>query len=182
MTQTRLFTLLAAVYVALVVLANWLASRYLVTIPWIGRSYTVPAGVLAVGAVLVIRDWLQQLRGLGWAIPLMVAAGALSYIVGIAAGWTSLQKIAVASVCAFACSETLEAVVFTPLRNRNLTAGVIASGVAGSALDTYVFLVLAFGSSSLAAFFAGTFIAKVYMVAAGGLVTAGRRRLLPVLT
>ena len=68
-----------------------------------------------------------------------------------------------------------------PLRNRNLTLGVVASGVAGSALDTYVFLVLAFGSSSLAAFYTGTFIAKVYMVAAGGIVTAGRRRLPPVL-
>ena len=56
----RLFVALALVYVTLVVLANWLASKYLVTIPWLGRSYTVPAGVLAVGAVFVIRDWLQQ--------------------------------------------------------------------------------------------------------------------------
>lgn len=169
------FAVLAVAYVSLVVLANWLASRYVIHVPF--TPYLAPAGVLCIGGVLVIRDWLQQLRGLRWALPLMLVAGAASYGIGMAAGWTSLQKIAVASVAAFLVSETVEAVVFTPLRNRNLTLGVALSATVGNAIDSYLFLALAFGSQ---AFFLGNFIGKLEMIAVGVVVTAFRRRLAPV--
>lgn len=172
----KLFGLLAATYVGLVVLANWLASAYIIHVPF--TPYVAPAGVFAIGAVLVIRDWLQQLRGLGWAIPLMLLAGAVSYAAGVLAGWTSLEKIALASVAAFLVSETVEAVVFTPIRNRSLSVGVGLSATVGNAIDSWLFLTLAFGSST--AFFWGQFWGKTEMVAVGVLLTVMRRRWVPV--
>ena len=167
------YLLLASSYFALVVLANWLASRYVLSV---GFGRVAPAGVFCIGAVLVLRDWLQQLRGLLWTMPLVYAAGLSSWAIGDAAGWTRLEKIAVASVVAFTVSETVEAVVFTPLRRRNLTFGVALSGTVGNAVDSWLFLQLAFGSQ---AFFVGQFIGKGEMIALGTLLTLGRRRLLP---
>jgi len=174
-SYVKVFAPLAAGYVGLVILANWLASAYVVHVPL--TPYVAPAGVFAIGAILVLRDWMQQLRGLWWTMPLVYTAGLISWLVGDLAGWTALQKIAVASVVAFTASETVEAVVFTPLRKRNLTLGVALSGTAGLALDSWLFLSLAFGSL---AFFWGQFWGKFEMVAIGALLTLARRRLLPV--
>ena len=167
------FALLASGYVALVSLANWLASRYVVSV---GFGRVAPAGVFCIGGVLVLRDWLQQLRGLLWTMPLVYAAGLASWGIGDAAGWTRLEKISVASVVAFTVSETVEAVVFTPLRKRSLTLGVALSGTVGNAIDSWLFLQLAFSSQ---AFFVGQFIGKGEMIALGTALTFGRRRLLP---
>src|SRR5712691_3113494 len=149
MDAVKRYLLLAAGYFGLVVLANWLASRYVVSV---GFGRVAPAGVFCIGGVLVLRAWLQQLRGLLWTMPLVYAAGLASWAIGDAAGWTSLEKIAVASVVAFTVSETVEAVVFTPLRRRNLTLGVALSATVGNALDRWLFLQLAFNSQ---AFFVG---------------------------
>ena len=173
MPRVRRYLSLAVGYVGLVILANWLASRYVVSV---GFGREAPAGVFCIGGVLVLRDWLQQLRGLLWTMPLVYSAGLASWAIGDAAGWTSLEKIAVASVVAFTVSETVEAVVFTPIRARNLTFGVGLSATIGNALDSYLFLALAFGSQ---AFFLGQFIGKSEMIAVGGLLTLWRRRLLP---
>lgn len=167
------YVCLAASFVGLVILANWLASRYVVSV---GFGRVAPAGVFCIGGVLVLRDWLQQLRGLAWTMPLVYAAGLASWGIGDAAGWTGLQKIAVASVVAFTVSETVEAVVFTPLRRRSLTLGVGLSATVGNALDSYLFLALAFGSQ---AFFLGQFIGKSEMIAIGTVLTFARRRLVP---
>ena len=171
----KLFATLAAIYVALVILANWLASAYIVHVPF--TPYLAPAGVFAIGAILVMRDWLQQLGGLWKTMPLVYAAGLISWGVGDLAGWTSLQKIAVASVIAFTVSETVEAVVFTPIRNRSLTLGVALSSTAGLAIDSWLFLTLAFGSL---AFFWGQFFGKLEMVLVGVALTAARRVWAPV--
>ena len=168
-------TALATVFVALVLLANWLASKYVVDVPL--TPYVAPAGVFCIGGVLVIRDWLQQLVGLLWTMPLVYGAGLLSWLVGDLAGWTSLEKIAVASVVAFTISETIEALVFTPLRRRSLSLGVALSATAGNAIDSYVFLTLAFSST---AFFWGQFWGKSEAIAAGVALTLARRRLAPV--
>lgn len=166
---------LACLMLGLVVLANWLASKYIVTVPF--TDYQAPAGVFAIGLVLVVRDWLQQLVGLWRSLPVVFVAGGLSYLIGNAAGWTQLETIAVASLVAFTCSELVEAVVFTPIRRRNAPLGVLLSGTAGAALDSYVFLTIAFGSL---AFFDGQLIAKMYVVAVGSVVTIFRRRIAPV--
>ena len=169
----KTYVSLAVLYVGLVILANWLASRYVVSV---GFGRVAPAGVFCIGGVLVLRDWLQQLRGLWWTMPLVYAAGLISWGIGDAAGWTSLEKIAVASVVAFSVSETIEAVVFTPVRRWNFTVGVGLSATIGNAVDSLIFLAIAFGSQ---AFFLGQFIGKSEMIALGTLLTLGRRRLLP---
>lgn len=166
---------LAAGYIGLVLLANWLASAYIVPVPL--TPYMAPAGVFAIGGILVLRDWLQQLHGLWRTMPLVYAAGLISWFVGDLAGWTSLQKIAIASVVAFTVSETVEAIVFTPLRNRSLTAAVGLSAIVGLALDSWIFLTLAFGSL---AYFPGQFFGKLEMVVVGLVLTAARRRIAPV--
>jgi uncharacterized PurR-regulated membrane protein YhhQ (DUF165 family) len=169
------FVPIAAAFVALVLLANWLASRFVVHVPL--TPYTAPAGVFCIGAVLVLRDWMQQLAGLLRTMPLVYAAGLLSWLVGDLAGWTSLEKIAIASVVAFTASETLEAVVFTPIRSKSLTLGVVLSATAGNALDSYLFLSLAFASTS---FFWGQFWGKNEAIAIGTILTLARRRILPM--
>ncbi len=126
---------MAGSFVGLVILANWLASRYVVSV---GFGKTAPAGVFCIGGVLVLRDWLQQLRGLLWTMPLVYSAGLASWAIGDLAGWTSLEKIAIASVVAFTISETVEALVFTPLRNRNLTVGVALSATVYRLLEQAV--------------------------------------------
>jgi len=170
-----LFVGLASTFVALVLLANWLASRFVVRVPL--TPYMAPAGVFCIGGVLVLRDWMQQLAGLWLTMPLVYAAGLLSWLVGDLAGWTSLEKIAVASVVAFTISETVEALVFTPVRRRSLAFGVALSATVGNAVDSYVFLTLAFSST---AFFWGQFWGKNEAIALGVLLTLGRRRLAPV--
>jgi uncharacterized PurR-regulated membrane protein YhhQ (DUF165 family) len=171
----RLSMLLGAAYLGLAILANWLAAAYTVQVPL--TDLTAPAGVFAIGGILVLRDWLQQLAGLVWTMALVYVAGLVSWGVAEAAGWTSLQKIAIASVVAFTVSETIEAVVFTPLRNRSLALGVLASGVVGTAVDSWLFLTIAFGSL---AFFWGQFVGKGEMVLVGAALTATRRAVLPV--
>ena len=170
----RPFLLLATAYVGLAVLANWLASAYVVSV---GFGRVAPAGVFCIGAVLVLRDWLQQLYGLRSTLPLVYLAGLLSWGVAEAAGWTSLQQVAVGSVVAFTVSETVEAFVFAPFRRRRPALGVALSGTVGNALDSLLFLWIAFGSL---AFFAGQFIGKSEMILAGTVLTFARRRFVPV--
>ena len=171
----RVFVVLSAAFVALVLLANWLASAYVVHVPL--TPYMAPAGVFCIGGVLVLRDWMQQLAGLARTMPLVYAAGLLSWVVGDAAGWTSLQKIAIGSVVAFTVSETVEALVFTPIRNRSLSLGVALSATVGNAVDSWIFLTIAFSST---AFFWGQFWGKNEAIVFGVLLTLARRRIAPV--
>jgi uncharacterized PurR-regulated membrane protein YhhQ (DUF165 family) len=168
----RQFLLLAAPFVALVLLANWLASKYVVHVPL--TSYLAPAGVFCIGGVLVLRDWMQQLVGLLPTMGLVYVTGLLSWAVGDLAGWTALEKVAIGSVVAFTVSETVEAVVFTPVRRVSLSLGVALSATVGNAIDSYLFLTIAFGST---AFFRGQFWGKNEAIAIGVLLTFARRRL-----
>lgn len=167
---------LSLVYVGLAILANWLASKYLVTVPFTG-GLMAPAGVWAIGAVLVIRDWLQALAGLWRSLALVAVAAVVSYVAAVALGWTDLQRVAVASLCAFAISEALEAVAFAPLRRRSLTGAVGISATLGNAVDSWIFLTIAYSST---AYFWGQFWGKTEAIAVGLILTATRRRWAPV--
>lgn len=176
---------LSLVFVGMAVLANWLASKYVVQVPF--TSFMAPAGFYCIGIALVLRDWIQQLAGLRWSFVLVGIASASSYLIGEAAGWTGLQTIAIASVVAFVISETIEAAVFTPLRNRSLTGGVLASGLIGNAVDSFLFIWLAWSAISFPGathfgLFEGNFTGKAEMILVGGLLTALRRYTLPVST
>lgn len=179
----KLIGMLAAAFVTLAILANWLASAYIVTVP--ATSHLVPAGTFAIGAILVIRDWLQQAMTARWgwrkavlaSVGLIVLAGVASYITAEAAGWVSLQKIATASLIAFLVSEGLELAVFTPIRRRSLSLGVALSGSVGLVVDSVLFLWLAFGSL---AYLDGQLVTKAVCVGIGVALTAARRTFAPV--
>jgi hypothetical protein len=68
----KLYAALTGTFVGLVILANWLTSKYVVDVPF--TPYVAPAGVFCIAAVLVLRDWMQQLRGLLWTMPRVYAA------------------------------------------------------------------------------------------------------------
>jgi queuosine precursor transporter len=114
-----------------------------------------PSGVLMIGAALVLRDAVQQLLGIRWAFFAIACGVLLSVLVAPPA-------LVVASATAFAIAELLDLSVYTPLRKRNLSLAVLASGIVGAAADSAAFLWLAFGSLD---FMAGQVVGKLWMTA-----------------
>ncbi len=122
-----------------------------------------PSGVLMIGAALVLRDAVQQLLGLKWAFIAIACGVVLSALVAPPA-------LVLASATAFALAELADMAVYTPLRNRGrIITAVLASGVAGSVVDSAVFLWLAFGSLD---YIAGQIVGKAWMTLAAAAVLA----------
>jgi uncharacterized PurR-regulated membrane protein YhhQ (DUF165 family) len=113
-----------------------------------------PSGVLMIGAALVLRDLVQRRLG--------VAMSAAAILIG--AGFSGLfapLPLVLASAAAFLLSELADLAVYTPLARRRLMTAVLLSSVVGLAVDSIVFLWLAFGSLD---FLAGQVIGKALMV------------------
>ena len=81
--------------------------------------------------------------------------------------------LALASLVAFAVSETLDQAIYTPLRRRRLVLAVLASGVVGSIADSALFLWLAFGSLD---HIIGQVVGKMWMVGAAAALLCMRSR------
>lgn len=126
---------------------------------------TAPSGVLMVGAALVLRDIVHERLGAWWAVAAIAVGGVLSW-------WLAAPALVVASVTAFLLSELADFAVYTPLRKRNLPLAVAASGLAGAAIDSAVFLWLAFGSL---AFIEGQIVGKLLMSVVGAIILATLR-------
>jgi len=163
MTKRRRFEGLAylVLFGVSIPLANWLIGNVGTScvpdgpcvIPvWPGIS--APSGVLAVGAALVLRDMVQRRLGLIWALAAIAAGAALS-------GLVAAPALVLASILAFALSETADLAVFTPLQRRGLVLAVAASGAVGILVDSILFLSLAFGSLD---FLAGQIIGKSWVL------------------
>jgi uncharacterized PurR-regulated membrane protein YhhQ (DUF165 family) len=146
--------------------ANWLIGNVGTCIPNgpclipVGFGLEAPSGVLMVGAALVLRDIVHERLGAVWALAAIVVGAVLS-------AFLAPPALVVASVAAFALAELADFAVYTPLRRRNLTAAVLASGLAGSIIDSAVFLWLAFGSL---AFIEGQIVGKLWMTLAAAAV------------
>lgn len=162
-------------FLATIPAANWLIGNvgtYCVPdgpclIP-VGFGFSAPSGVLMIGAALVLRDAVQQLLGLRWAITAIVCGVVLSALVAPPA-------LVLASAVAFAVAETLDLAVYTPLRKRNLPVAVLASGAVGAVADSAAFLFIAFGSVQ---YIEGQVIGKLWMTLAVAfvLVLIGQRK------
>jgi uncharacterized PurR-regulated membrane protein YhhQ (DUF165 family) len=148
-------------FIACIFLANY-AIQHWGTVPFPGGPHTVtilwwtaPSGVLFVGLSFGLRDFAQRLIGKAWVIPVAILLGAfLSYFVAPSLAW--------ASAAAFFASETLDWAVFTKVADSGrLSLAVILSNTVGSAIDTLIFLWLAFESLD---FFWGQFWLKMLMV------------------
>lgn len=132
----------------------------------VGFGLVAPSGVLMVGAGLVLRDVVHELGGWRAAFVAIAIGAFLSWFVASPA-------LVVASVAAFVLAETADLLVYAPLRNRSLGLAILLSGVVGSAVDSAVFLWLAFGSL---AFIEGQVVGKLWMSLAAFVVLFGIRR------
>lgn len=156
-------------YLATIPTANWLinnvGTQYAPdtphTIP-VGFGYSAPSGVLMIGLALVLRDYVQQQFGQRTTLAAIGAGIVLSYFINPA--------VATASAIAFAISELADLYVFTRIKQRTLAGAVIASGVIGGVIDSFLFLQIAFGSTQ---FWQGQVIGKSLMAVTAGLIIWG---------
>ena len=132
----------------------------------VGFGLTAPSGVLVIGAALVLRDMVQQLLGIRWALAAIACGVILSALIAPPA-------LVLASAVAFLLSELADLGVYTPLRKKGLALAVLASGVVGSIVDSAAFLLLAFGSLD---YIAGQVVGKLWMTALGAAVLAWGRK------
>ena len=150
------------IYVGAILAANWMIHHIGTCIPDgpcvipVGGGYDAPSGVLMIGLALICRDGLHEAFGRRWVLA-GIAVGAL-----LSAGIS--PSLAVASGIAFGISELADFGVYEPLRRYSRIAAVAISGTIGGAVDSALFLYLAFGSLD---FFTGQFIGKTEMALAG---------------
>lgn len=123
----------ALAYITSIVAANWMANRY-GFIP-VGFGQEAMAGTYAAGLALLFRDAVQELAGRLWTVGAILTGCALTY-------WIS-PSLAFASAGAFLVAEALDMGIYTHLRRKGLYVALATSGVAGSVVDTAVFLHLA---------------------------------------
>lgn len=170
----RLFALIAA-FAATVPAANWMIGNIgTVCLPNgpcllpVGFGLTAPSGVLIVGLALVLRDMVHEAGGAKAALLAITIGGILSAIFAPPA-------LVVASVAAFILAELADLFVYAPLRERRLGLAVFASGAVGAAVDSAVFLMLAFGSLD---YMSGQVLGKIWMsLLAFGFIAYRRRAL-----
>jgi len=148
-------------FTACIPTANWLINHVgTVCVPQgpclipVAPGIMAPSGVLMVGLALVLRDLVQRRLGRAWSLT-AIAVGAL-----VSATFAPASLL-LASVAAFLFSELADYAVYTPLQRRGLVRAVFASATVGLAIDSVVFLLLAFGSLD---FLAGQIIGKSWMV------------------
>lgn len=113
-----------------------------------------PSGVLMIGLALVLRDVVHEKLGTILALAAILLGAVLS-------GAVAPPALVIASAAAFLLSELADMTVYAPLRRRNLVGAVVLSGVVGAAVDSVLFLYLAFGSLD---FWAGQMVGKMWAV------------------
>jgi hypothetical protein len=170
-TYLRAHAAAVALFLALVgvvVLANWLvATRQPISV---GFGLLAPAGVLVAGFAFTVRDLLDEAGGYRWVLAAIGTGALVSLASGLVfgerlpyPGAPSVAQVAVAGAVAYVASEALDWLVYRGLRGRGVLAAVLISGAFGLALDSLVFLWLAFGSL---AFLPGQVVGKAYALAA----------------
>lgn len=138
--------ILIALYILTIPAANWLIGNFgTICIPQgpclipVLPGVMAPSGVLMIGAALLLRDLVQRRFGPWVSISCILAGAALSFFVAIPA-------LALASGAAFLLSEFADFAVYTPLARRRFALAVMLSCLIGAAVDSALFLWLAFGS------------------------------------
>lgn len=139
-------------YLGTIVGANWAVARFGVVpvTPW----HDAPAAVYLVGLAFTARDLVHDRYGAPGALGAIAAGTALSVLID--------PGFALASGVAFAASEVADLAVYAPLRRRSWLGAVALSNTVGLAVDSALFLWLAFGSFD---FLAGQMIGKAWMTA-----------------
>jgi uncharacterized PurR-regulated membrane protein YhhQ (DUF165 family) len=150
-------------YMATIPAANWLI-QYIGTacilngpclIP-VAPGVMAPSGVLMIGVALLLRDLVQRRYGAASSLACIGAGTVLSFLIAPAA-------LTVASGVAFLFSELADFAAFTPLYRRRFYTALVVSCAAGAAVDSALFLWLAFGNLD---HILGQLIGKIYAVLA----------------
>ena len=146
-------------YLATIPLANWMIENVgTVQFPDgphvlpVGFGLVAPSGVYLIGFALVARDVLQMAAGRRYTIIAILAGTLLAYAIAPA--------VAVASGTAFLLGELADFAVYTPLAAKRLHVAVLASGVVGAMIDSFVFLTIAFGTIT---YWQGNTSGKIWM-------------------
>jgi len=135
------------IYAAAMTVANLLVAQF-------GPSITPLLAFFLIGLDLALRDWLH-VRLRAWQMGAVIAgAGLLAWLLNPAA-----QTIAVASAVSFMVAALVDWLVFVKASGSWL-ARSMKSNVAGAAVDSMVFPLLAFGSF-MPLIVLGQFVAKV---------------------
>lgn len=129
---------LIVIYLAAIVAANLALAAF-------GPVAAVPVGFVLIGLDLTTRDklhdrWGSSRRGLVLRMAALIAAGgAISYVLNADAG-----RIAVASTVAFAVAAVVDGLTYAALANRSPRTRSALSNVPAAAVDSWLFLALAF--------------------------------------
>jgi uncharacterized PurR-regulated membrane protein YhhQ (DUF165 family) len=160
---------LAAFYLGAIVAANLIVTAHG---PWI----TPYVAFALIGADLTTRDVLhERIHGTArWVVigVLIALGGLISYLLNADA-----EKIATASVIAFVAAGVVDTVVYQVLRRTDLDTRVNASNIAAAAVDSILFLYIAFDVVNGLTFV--QFVAKVAGGAVWLLIFKAHRALLP---
>ncbi len=157
-----LVALASVAFVATIYAANWLVNHYGPIRVW-PTTLLAPAGVYVVGLAFLLRDSIQRFAGQRLALALIMIGTLLSI-------WVS-PHLALASGSAFAISEVVGLTLFLALGGNvggppRLGLAVLLASIAAAALDSLVFLWIAFGwDGGVRPFFEGQMVAKVMVVA-----------------
>ena len=135
----------------------------------VGFGLLAPSGSYAAGVTFVARDVVQRAIGRRAALGAVLAGTILSALVD--------PRLALASGSAFFFSEMVDLAVYTPLERRNFAIAVLLSGVAGSIVDSVIFLGVA--GIPLGAALPGLLLAKLWIQLLATPVAAWLRDRLP---
>lgn len=158
----------SVLFVAAIVLANWLTTRY-GFIP-VGFGLHATAGTVAAGATFTLRDDIDDRAGRAWVFALIAVGGLVSWAVAD-------PFLARASVAAFMLAEVADWLVYQPLRRRHWDLAVWGSGLVGAVVDSLIFLWIAFGAVAVtSSAVAGQVVGKMWAVGAVWLLVKWLRR------
>ena len=139
-------------YIGTIVAANYAVAT--VGIVPVGFGLMAPAAVYFVGLAFTARDMVHEVWGAKGAMIAVLLGAALSALID--------PTFALASGVAFLTSEMADLAVYAPLRERRWLLAVALSNTVGLAIDSALFLWLAFGSFQ---FIAGQMVGKTWMTA-----------------
>jgi len=128
-----MLTIAVLIYATAMTVANLSVAAF-------GPAISPLNAFVLIGLDLALRDWLHVRLKAWQMLALIVAAGALAYMLNPAAG-----KIAVASSVAFTAAALVDWAAFARLRGTWLFRAN-GSNVAGAAVDSLIFPTLAFGA------------------------------------
>ena len=151
-------------YIASIVLANALL-KLVGTVP-VAPGLMAPAGVYAIGLCYICRNQTQETLGRRWSVAAIPIGAALSAILS--------PEFALASGVSVLLAESLDYLIYTPLRQRGRIRAMLLSCLAGDVADSVLFLLLAFHSLAfIAGQIVGRYGADRSQVAAASPTTSG---------